>query len=177
MAELHIIGEISKAIDFVEPHIYCKWSLQSGSAWKLIQGDTEGQTVIGTNRLYQTSDFTQPLDIHLTTASLQGWPKLHVEIYAVNVLNKSWPVGYGFAHIPTRPGTHKLEIPTWKIAPTSFLESVQEKFGGGGLALSKADLVFTGLERYKLQTRTSGKILIDLYLICRNFAKYGVEYQ
>lgn len=30
MAEVHIIGQILKAVDFAEPHLYCKWSLQSG---------------------------------------------------------------------------------------------------------------------------------------------------
>jgi len=30
MAEVHIIGQILKAVDFDEPHLYCKWSLQSG---------------------------------------------------------------------------------------------------------------------------------------------------
>lgn len=30
MAEVHVIGQILKAVDFQEPHIFCKWSLQSG---------------------------------------------------------------------------------------------------------------------------------------------------
>lgn len=30
MAEVHIIGQLLKAVDFDEPHLYCKWSLQSG---------------------------------------------------------------------------------------------------------------------------------------------------
>ena len=82
------------------------------------------------------------------TASVQGWPKLHVEVHAVNVLNKSWPVGYGFVHLPTRPGYHRLEVFCWKIAPRTWYDSLREKFGGGGLALCKEDLIYTGLERY-----------------------------
>ncbi|XP_018802683.1 PREDICTED: B9 domain-containing protein 2 [Bactrocera latifrons] len=177
MAEVHVIGQILKAVDFAEPHLYCKWSLQSGSAWRLVQGEVAGQTLVSSNRLEQSSDFAHPLDIHLATASIQGWPKLHVEVYAVNVLQKSWPVGYGFLHIPSRPGVHRLELLTWKVAPLTWWDSVREKFGGGGVGLSKADLIYTGVERYKLQTRSSGKIIIDLNLVFRNFAKFGVEFK
>ena len=31
MAEVHIIGQILKAVEFEEPHLFCKWSLQSGT--------------------------------------------------------------------------------------------------------------------------------------------------
>ncbi|KAL9928352.1 B9 domain-containing protein 2 [Glossina fuscipes] len=176
MAEVYIIGQILKAIDFEAPHIYCKWSLQSGSAWRVIEGDALGQTVIGNNSLENSSDFCHPLDLHLGAASVQGWPKLHVELHAVNVLNKSWPIGYGFAHIPARPGYHRLEIRTWKIAPTSWYDSIREKFGGGGLALCKEDLIYTGIERYKLKTISSGIVIVDINLILYNFAKFGVEF-
>lgn len=30
MAELHIIGQILHAIDFEEPNLFCKWSIQFG---------------------------------------------------------------------------------------------------------------------------------------------------
>lgn len=118
-----------------------------GTSWRIIQGEAVGQTFVATNRLESCSYFCQPLDLHLGTSSVQGWPKLHIEIHAVNVLNKSWPVGYGFVHIPTKPGFHRLEVLCWKIAPRSWYDSVREKFGGGGLALCKEDLIYTGLER------------------------------
>lgn len=84
---------------------------------------------------------------YAATASVQGWPKLHVEVYAVNALQQSWPVGYGFMHIPSRPGKHRLEILTWKIAPNSWTDAIKVKFGAGGLGLNKTDLVYTGVER------------------------------
>ncbi|KAL7738958.1 hypothetical protein ACLKA6_001354 [Drosophila palustris] len=177
MAEVHIIGQISKAVDFDEPHLYCKWSLQSGNAWRLVQGEVQGQTHVASHRLENCSDFAQPLDVHLCAAAIQGWPRLLVEVYAVNVLQQCWPVGYGFAHIPSTPGCHRLEINTWKIAPSTWWQSIRERFGGGGAALSKSDLLFSGVERYKLQTRSSGRIIVELNLIFRKFEEYGVEFK
>ncbi|KAH8333574.1 B9 domain-containing protein 2 [Drosophila kikkawai] len=177
MAEVHIIGQILKAVDFAEPHLYCKWSLQSGNAWRLVQGEVQGQSHVGSHRLQNCSDFAQPLDIHLSAASVLGWPRLLVEVYAVNVLNQSWPVGYGFVHVPTTPGSHRLEISTWKVAPNGWWQSIREQFGGGGAALSKTDLLYSGVERYKLHTLSSGKVIVDLNLIFRKFEDYGVEFK
>lgn len=38
------------------------------------------------------------------------------------------------------------------------------------------DVVYTGLDRYKLQTEAMGIVHIELGLILRNFEKYGVEF-
>ncbi|KAH8385747.1 hypothetical protein KR009_002648 [Drosophila setifemur] len=194
MAEVHIIGKILKVVDFSEPHLYIKWGLQSGkfdgivslplaanrffsegNAWRQVQGEVQGQSPVSSHRLQSFSDFALPLDIHLSAAAVQGWPRLLVEVFAVNVLQKSWPIGYGFAHIPSTPGAHRLEINTWKVAPDGWWQHVRERFGGGGSALSKSDLLYSGEERYKLQTLSSGKVIVDLNLILRMFEVYGVE--
>lgn len=119
----------------------------TGNSWRLVQGEVQGQTHVASHRLENSSDFAHPLDVHLCTAAIQGWPRLLVEVYAVNVLQQCWPVGYGFMHIPSSPGPHRLEINTWKIAPNGWWQSVRERFGGGGAALSKTDLLYSGVER------------------------------
>ncbi|XP_017835089.1 B9 domain-containing protein 2 [Drosophila busckii] len=177
MAEVHIIGQILKAVDFEEPHLFCKWNLLSGSSWRLVQGEIQGQTAVCSHRLQNCADFSQPLDVHLSAAAIQGWPRLLVEVYTVNLLQQCWPVGYGFAHMPATAGQHRLEINTWKIAPNSWWQRIKENFGGGGAALSKTDLLYSGVERYKLRTRSSGKIIVELNQIFRRFEDYGVEFK
>lgn len=199
MAELHIFGQILSATDFEEPNLYCKWSIQIGelylfaktwyflnvpmnvpfailgSCWKYIEGHYEGQTAINCNRLENISIFAAPIDLHLACRGIQGWPKIAVEVYAVNALNSYWPVGFGFAHIPTQPGFHKINISTWKIAPDSFLSNIKESFYSGGSTITKSELSFSGIERYKLSTNTSGSINIELMLIFKNFSTFGIE--
>ncbi|XP_055384356.1 B9 domain-containing protein 2 [Condylostylus longicornis] len=176
MAELHIFGQILKAVNFEEPKLFCKWSIQAGSSWSFIEGENEGQTVTAIDRLEESTTFCQPLDLHLACRAIQGWPKIYVEVYAVNCMDYCWPVGFGFVHIPSSPGTHTVEINTWRISPNNFWDKIKDKFYSGGFALSKSDLIHSGIERYKLQTRSSGKVIIDLSLIFRNFAKYGIEF-
>ena len=148
MAELHIIGQLLHAIDFDEPNLFCKWSIQFGGNWKHVEGLTEGQTATCREKLDKTlCTFAHPIDLHLACRGIQGWPKIHVEIYAVNALNKCWPVGFGFAYVPTRPGAHSVEISTWKIAANNFVDSLKVNFHTGGFTVSKSDLVYSGIER------------------------------
>lgn len=67
---------------------------QKGSNWKHVEGYTEGQTATCTNKFENTyCAFAHPIDIHLACRGIQGWPKIHLEVYAVNALNQCWPVG------------------------------------------------------------------------------------
>ena len=36
MAEVHVIGQLSSATGFQKSALFCKWSLQTGGAWKVI---------------------------------------------------------------------------------------------------------------------------------------------
>lgn len=71
-------------------NIWCK-----GSNWKHVEGYTEGQTATCTNKFGNTyCAFAHPIDVHLACRGVQGWPKIHIEVYAVNALSQCWPVGF-----------------------------------------------------------------------------------
>ena len=71
-ADLYIIGQIESASDFVEPNLFCKWSLQFGANWSCVEGLTEGQTVSDTSIVgNKRSLFSYPLDIHLSCRGVQ----------------------------------------------------------------------------------------------------------
>lgn len=67
--------------------------LKQGSNWKPVEGYIEGQTATCRGRFDGLSSFAHPIDVHLSCRGIQGWPKIHVEVYAVNGLNHFFPVG------------------------------------------------------------------------------------
>ncbi|CAO1395236.1 unnamed protein product [Diamesa serratosioi] len=177
MAEVYLIGQIHKAENFVEPNLFCKYSIQAGSLWKFVEGEAEGQTAADCNSIDQESIFSHPIDLHLACRGIQGWPKIHVEVFSVNSLKQFYPVGVGFAFIPSKPGFHKIQISTWKIAPLSFADSIKEKFYTGGFTIVKKDLIYSGVERYKISTISSGIVDIELNLVFRNFKKFNIHFE
>ena len=46
MAEVHLIGELVGGSGFSSPNLFCKWGLVVGSAWKILEGQHEGQTQV-----------------------------------------------------------------------------------------------------------------------------------
>lgn len=83
---------------------------------------------------------------------------------------------FGFAHIPTQPGFHRFNVRTWKLAPQTIVETLHSRFNTAGLTVAKSDLIFSGSERYKISTQSSGKVAIECMLIAKNFDKFGVKF-
>lgn len=103
-----------------------------------------------------------------------GWPKIHFQVWHQDSFGRNELYGYGFCHIPTSPGIHNIECPTWRPAGT-FREQISQFFIGGGPQLKNPDLIYNGGERYNLHTIAMGKVHLQLGIILRNFDKYGIE--
>lgn len=61
------------------------------------------------------------------------------------------------------------------LVPGTLAEQFRQYFLGGGAQLKSPDLVHSSIDRYRLQTETMGTIHLEMSVILRNFAKFGVE--
>uniref|UniRef100_A0A1I8I2H3 B9 domain-containing protein 2 n=1 Tax=Macrostomum lignano TaxID=282301 RepID=A0A1I8I2H3_9PLAT len=96
------------------------------------------------------------------------------QVFHYDWAGRSSLVGYGFAHVPSQPGLHKIDCVTWR--PTgSFMDEVSSKFVGGGIQLKRPDLVYELHDRRNVHSTAGGKVHLELSVILRNFDKFGVE--
>ncbi|XP_067942559.1 B9 domain-containing protein 2-like [Watersipora subatra] len=174
MAEVHIIGQVQGATGFPEHSLFCKWGIHAGGAWRIINGQRHGQTQVDLPQNEAMAAWSHPIDIHYVTKGLQGWPKVHVQVWHQDAFGRNELYGYGFVHIPTSPGMHDIECPTWRPAG-SWSEHVTQHFVGGGPQLRNPDLVYSGADRYNLKTVAMGTVHLHISVITRNFDRYGVE--
>ena len=65
MAEVHITGQLLGASGFPLPSIFCKWSFESGSNFRVLQGQVSGQTQCDTPCEGEPAVLTHPLDARL----------------------------------------------------------------------------------------------------------------
>ncbi|XP_069677122.1 B9 domain-containing protein 2-like isoform X2 [Periplaneta americana] len=114
MAEVHIIGQIIGASKFPNQSLFCKWGIHAGGGWKVISGLKEGQTHVDNPEYEVFSYWCHPIDIHFATKGIQGWPKLHLQVYHQDQFGRSEIYGYGFCHVPTASGNHILDCVTWR---------------------------------------------------------------
>lgn len=174
MAEVHLIGQIVGASGFPEKSLFCKWGIHTGGAWKVLAGLREGQTQVDNPHYHTTAYFAHPIDVHFATKGLQGWPKLHFQVWHQDNFGRNELYGYGFCHVPTSPGIHNIECPTWRPSGT-YREQISQSFLGGGPQLKNPDLIYSGADRYKLHTIAMGNVHLQIGVILRNFDKFGIE--
>ncbi|XP_075212183.1 B9 domain-containing protein 2-like [Lycorma delicatula] len=174
MAEIHIIGQIIGASKFNNKSLFCKWGIHAGGGWKLVAGLKEGQTQVDDPVYNDITYWSHPIDVHFSTKCVQGWPKLHVQVYHYDKYGRSELYGYGFCYIPTTPGTHVIECCTWRPIGR-WRDEFFQYFMGGGPQLKIPDLIYSGSDRYRLQTIAMGVVHIEVGIILRNFKKYGIE--
>ncbi|KAK9877148.1 hypothetical protein WA026_016892 [Henosepilachna vigintioctopunctata] len=175
MAEVHIIGELSQSKDFGQQHLFCKWYLQIGNNWRLLSGKKEGQTQVSSNEFEDICKWSYPLDIHLATSGLQGWPKIYIQVFHLDWVGRSHLYGYGVVTIPTHPGQHELDCYTWR--PVGNLrERFVQYFMGGGPQLKDPHLILSTTDRYKLNTEAMGVVTFKITVVLRHFSDFGVEY-
>eukprot|EP00796_Vickermania_ingenoplastis_P003740 gene3740-2636_t len=183
MAELHIIGEIAQGADFGGGSFFCIFELIAGSGWTPIEGTTSGCT-----HIMQSADdaipWCFPVDTHFSFTSVQGWPKISVQVWQVDAYGRKDIAGYGVAYLPMpSAGEQTVEIVTWKPQYWSpgFFARLYEKmrlmFMGGNPVLRDTALIHRNDERFKLHTIGSGSVTLSLTLLSRGMKKSGMIFK
>lgn len=174
MAEVHVIGELNGGSGFPSQRLFCKWGISYGGAWKVIAGLQDGQTQVDLPGIGEFAHWSHPIDLHLATKGIQGWPKLYFQVWHHDRFGRDELYSYGFCHVPTSPGFHSISCPTWRPHGT-VCEEIGRFFLGGGPQLRALDSVHSGADRFRLQTTTMGLVHLELNVILRYFDKFGVE--
>lgn len=175
MAEVHLIGQIASARGFPDNSLFCKFGIHMGNTWNVISGLTEGQTQVDHCEHEDAAYWSHPIDVHFGSKGLQGWPKIHLQVWHKDQFGRNELYGYGFCHVPSTPGMHTVECPTWSPSGT-FWEQISQNFLGGSVQLRHPDLVYSGADRYRLHTVARGTVSLQLGVIFRGFSEFGVEY-
>ncbi|RLN73612.1 hypothetical protein BBJ28_00005377 [Nothophytophthora sp. Chile5] len=175
--EVHLIGEIVRGHGFGSSGgLTCKWRVEYGSLWHHIAGDQLGQTQIDyPSTAPWTSDpdvavWSHPIDLHFATSAFQGWPKLLFQVWRVDSSMTSHVVGYGFVPVPFAAGQHELWVSLWRPMG-SAKEEMQAQLLGRTPELTSDDALFSAAwsERCRLRTISTGKVLIHISVLRRNF--------
>ena len=175
--EVHFVGEIIGGSGFAGNGTSVKWTLEYGKYWDLLSGDAVGQSQYASgDSLSDLVAWNHPLDLHLATSSMQGWPRLRLQVWELDEYGRTNLSGYGFAHLPVNPGCYDIAVACWR--PTGSLpEEIQAFFLGANPQLANEEVLFSKAweNRCRLVTVPSGKVHIQVSVINRFFMEQGVD--
>ncbi|XP_065715508.2 B9 domain-containing protein 2 isoform X2 [Patagioenas fasciata] len=171
MAELHLIGQIVGGSGFEQRRLFCTWGLRAGGAWKLLSGPLSGQTQVDDPQAGDVAFWCHPLDVHLATKGLQGWPQLHVQVWHQDGFGRAAVLGYGCCPVPAAPGCHALSCVTWRPRG-SWRQRLRRRLLGGGPQLRVPP---EAAERFRLRTEAAGTVHLQLGVLLRHFGRFSVQ--
>ncbi|KAI3387346.1 hypothetical protein SNEBB_003868 [Seison nebaliae] len=155
--ECHLIGQLVGASEFPDQKLFCKYNFVIGNGWRVIQGFDSGQTQVDCPSNECVAYWSHPIDLHLSTKGLQGWPKINFQVWHQDDYGRHEIYGYGCLVLPMSPGYHELECPTWRPIGCPS-DQITQFVVGGGPQLRNPDIVHTATELYRLKTTESDRV-------------------
>ncbi|EAN98678.1 B9 domain-containing protein 2 [Trypanosoma cruzi] len=183
MAELHVIGDLMSGENFGRRSYFCIFEIVTGEHWSVVEGRTSGCTHIMQSGGDGSVLWCFPLDVHFTTNSIEGWPKISLQVWSIDQYGRKDLEGYGVAFVPP-PSMEEQEVvvETWKPCywSPSFFTRIYEALRlvvlGGNPVLRDKALIHTNDERFKLQTKSGGTVCLQLNVISRGMQRLGIRY-
>ncbi|CAL2042329.1 CBN-MKSR-2 protein [Caenorhabditis brenneri] len=173
MAEVFVSGTITSAKGFGDNRLSIRYQLSLGGGWRVVQGESEGQTQTDCPSVFENAYFGHPIDLHLATSSIQGWPRLLLQVWHHDNYGRQEIAGYGTLLLPTSPGKHVLTAGCWR-PKGSFREELMHKLVGGGLQLTSLNALEDPSIREKIVSVSAGTVKFELNIITKNFQRYGI---
>jgi B9 domain-containing protein 2 len=174
--EVHFIGELVGGSNFNGKGVSCKFTIEFGKNWDLLSGEILGQTQYGNADPDDLTSWNHPIDLHMSTSTMQGWPRIRLQVWELDEYGRTNMAGYGFCHLPTNAGNYEIGVPCWR--PTgSIPEEIQSFFLGANTQLTDESVLYSKAweNRCRLVTVPSGKIWLNVSVVHRFFAQQSVD--
>nr|CCC94653.1 conserved hypothetical protein [Trypanosoma congolense IL3000] len=182
MAELHIIGDLTFGEGFDGKKCFCMFEIVTGDCWDVVEGRTTGCTHIMESGADNSVSWCFPIDVHFTLNAVEGWPKISLQVWAVDRYGRKELAGYGVAFVPPPcDKEQEVRVETWRPcfwSPNPFVRlytSLREAVIGGGPVLCDTAMIHTNDERFKLRTISSGTVYLQLSVLSRGIEKLGIR--
>jgi hypothetical protein len=186
--EVHVVGELEGSIgigcgglfqnnDHGASSYSCKWRITYGSRWIVLGGEHEGQSqycnAISSSDDEMSTIWNHPIDVHFGTSSIQGWPRIEVQLWKLDPYGRTLQAGYGFSHLPLNLGPHTMHISCWR-PKGNFIDEVRTFFLGVQPYLDKdaEECVFGRAweDRHRLVSLPCGEVRLNLNVATRFFS-------
>ncbi|KAH0576706.1 B9 protein family domain-containing protein [Spironucleus salmonicida] len=168
MADLFIIGQIIKGVQFTEQKLSCQWSISTGIGWSHCNGDREGQSSFDqpADKYYDGFIFSLPMEVHFQTITMSQWPEIQLQLFTQDKKKQKQLIAQGSCFVPFQKGNHELKVQCWKhCKDKAYIE--------GSLGTPQ-DGSITGGPAPNQITEPSGYVLIELNVCTNGFAERGI---
>ena len=173
--QIFISGRIISANNFEAEEIFIKYEIIHGTNFKLVDGNTSGETFQAVSHMNQQRIFfDHPLSVNMSCRSIKGWPKFLLEVWANDYHNRNYLIGYGTAYVPFNPGNNILNVMCWR-PKEKIVSSLSEIFLGNTPEFIEKSAVYSNEEKFGLFALSTGTVTLELDVILKDFNLHGIK--
>lgn len=97
-----------------------------------------------------------------------------MSVYGTDSFGRDVVRGYGWCHVPPKPGQHCIRIPLFTPQSTSILNHITSWFGQSRMPEFVDSRLVAGSEGRSLVTvQNGGEVLLQLNVLFKDFKKFG----
>ncbi|XP_044253049.1 B9 domain-containing protein 1-like [Tribolium madens] len=168
-----LTGQI-ESLDILAPagsSWHCKYEFVTGPDWKIIGGLEAGlsqtaNVVVNGARVV----FNLPIEITFKSTNIYGWPQIVISVYRGVQLE-----GYGRAHMPLRPGAHRVDVALSKPQASSLLGHMGALFGYQP-ELLQPKMLATTAGNHLIQMLSHGEVRVSVNVVMQGVRSLGYDF-
>eukprot|EP00756_Hemistasia_phaeocysticola_P049341 Hpha_TRINITY_DN23804_c0_g1::TRINITY_DN23804_c0_g1_i1::g.109791::m.109791/K16744/B9D1; B9 domain-containing protein 1 len=114
-------------------YLYAKFRFERGRDWDMLRLGCDAESL--QEGVTQVSEmmggpvpffaWNMPFSVAMASSNPHGWPKLVLSVHDVESNDSSSPpFGYGWCHVPTRPGRYEVDVPLFRPVAASPIASL-----------------------------------------------------
>lgn len=112
--------------------------------------------------------------LKLLLPNIYYYHSLLVSVYGADAFGNNVVRGYGWSHLPTRPGTHTLHMQLFTPQSNSMLNRITTWFAQSRSPEFVDSRLAAGSDGRSLVTvQNSGKVLVKVNVLFKDFKKFG----
>ncbi|XP_038058674.1 Meckel syndrome type 1 protein-like [Patiria miniata] len=185
---LLVYGEIVSAKNYEYDNLYVHFFVELPKHWST---DT-AQELSGVTQTCSTKEidrenvayFCYPFDFELFYKQdemgeadqreplLPQWPQIFLEVLSIDSWQRYRTEGYGYLTIPSTPGTHTVEVQTWRPSGQHAFNNLRRFFIGGSPELEDPTYVAVPpthegavMSRFGFRTEATGSVTLNLNVL------------
>ncbi|KAI2799645.1 B9 domain-containing protein 1 [Blomia tropicalis] len=163
--------------------IQCRCIFRNGPDWSLLNADnsTNENDVCYISQIANKVDdgkqrfvWNLPFEATFKSTNVFGWPQLIVIVYCIDNFGNDIVRGYGWIHLPTKPGSHVERIRLFAPDSATMLNRITSWFVQSRKpTFTDARLAAGNDGRSLVAVQGTGEVTVHLNLLFKDFKKFG----
>ena len=173
---INVQGMIELGEFFEGDVINCKYDIEFGQDWELINGFKSNQSQQACKTEGQDNYFVwnMPFEVSLRSTNPSGWPQLVVSCYTPDFFGREVLKAYGVSYFPTTKGSHERTLHMFSVKSSSgLIEAIGVFLGQKAEILNAPEVLSTGEGREVIRAKSEGTIKAKFNVNITNMEYFG----